>query len=222
MKGYGAVDLSERVAERSNNGSNCTALEAASNQIAVVTGAGMLSLPYAASAMGWSVMLLLLILTMSFCYSYLLLVYSIEKVRTRYAGSVVTVDYAVLGREAFGPGGDKFVLVILISELFLALVSFFINIGLNVNVILPWVSVASAILTAAAVTVALSFADMKLLSHVTALGNSMTVLTLLALVLSGIFLPVTDSPPDQKLFDGKGIAVSLGVMAYCFGGHGAL
>lgn len=30
----------------------CTMLEAASNQIAVVTGAGMLSLPYAAASMG--------------------------------------------------------------------------------------------------------------------------------------------------------------------------
>jgi solute carrier family 32 (vesicular inhibitory amino acid transporter) len=182
----------------------------------------MLSLPYAASAMGWSVLLLLLILTACFCYSYLLLVYSIEKVRTRHAGSAITVDYAVLGREAFGPGGDKFVLVILISELFLALVSFFINIGLNVHVILPWINVASAIFLAAVITAALSFADMKLLSHVTAFGNGMTVLTLLALVLSGVFLPETDSPPNQKLFDSKGIAVSLGVMAYCFGGHGAL
>jgi hypothetical protein len=41
----------------------------------------------------------------------------------------------VLGKEAFGPKGDKIVLGILGTELFLALVSFFINIGINLTVI---------------------------------------------------------------------------------------
>ena len=45
------------------------------------------------------------------------------------------IDYTVLGKEAFGKGGDRIVLGILGAELFLALVSFFINIGINVNVI---------------------------------------------------------------------------------------
>jgi amino acid permease len=230
MKSYGSVEIghgggdsSEERSGGNQNTNNCTAFEAASNQIAVVTGAGMLSLPYAASAMGWSVLVLLLVLTSCFCYSYLLLVYSIDRVLLRYQGSTLTVDYAFLAREAFGPGGDKWVLVILISELFLALVSFFINIGLNVHVIFPSIDVATAILGATTIATALSFADLKILSRVTAFGNIMTILTVVALALSGMYLPVEESSPTEwKTFDAKGIAVSLGVMAYCFGGHGAL
>jgi solute carrier family 32 (vesicular inhibitory amino acid transporter) len=230
-KSYGSVEIGE--IEESSGGiqnknyNNCTALEAASNQIAVVTGAGMLSLPYAASAMGWSVLVLLFILTLCFCYSYLLLVYSIDRVLLRNQGTGLTVDYAFLAREAFGAGGDRWVLVILISELFLALVSFLINIGLNVHIILPFVDVATAILCATAIATALSFADLKILSRVTAFGNVMTTLTVVAVALSGMYLPETgdlnsSSTPEWKTFDAKGIAVSLGVMAYCFGGHGAL
>lgn len=196
-------------------------LEAASNQIAVVTGAGMLSLPYAAASMGWSVLILLFILTISFCYSYLLLVYSIEKVRLRYQGSSIVVDYTILGRESFGSGGDKFVLAILISELFLALVSFFINIGLNLNVIFPSISLTIFIFFSTIFTLFLSHANMKLLSRVTSIGNIMTVLTVLGLALSGMYLP-EDSTLEYKFFDARGIAASLGIMAYCYGGHGAL
>jgi vesicular inhibitory amino acid transporter len=222
---YGTIELEETSLSPSSSSSSsqkCSVLEAASNQIAVVTGAGMLSLPFAASAVGWSVLLLLFCLTIAFCYSYLLLVYSIEKVREIYEGSPVVVDYTLLGRESFGVGGDKFVLAILISELFLALVSFFINIALNLIVIFPSVTMTTAIILSALLTFGLSLANMKFLSRVTGVGNIMTILTVLALALSGIFLPPNPTPLQYKFFDPSGIAVSLGVMAYCFGGHGAL
>lgn len=72
---------------------------------------------------------------------------------------------------------------------------------------------------------------MKTISKFTAGGNVATTLTVLALVLSGYFLHQalnSSSVEDEKIerlsyhgFSVKGIPVSLGVMAYCFGGHGA-
>jgi hypothetical protein len=114
----------------------------------------MLSLPYTAAAMGWSAIGLMTILLVTFLYSYVLLADSINTVTTLrqhrreervlhpLRGSVheqqddtSLIDYTVLGKEAFGKYGDKLVLGILGTELFLALVSFFINIGINLNVI---------------------------------------------------------------------------------------
>ena len=114
----------------------------------------MLSLPYTAAAMGWSALVLMVILLVAFMYSYVLLANSIDTVTAlRYqrhqsrailhvedaerdaSEKCTLIDYTVLGKEAFGEGGDKVVLGILGTELFLALVSFFINIGINVNVI---------------------------------------------------------------------------------------
>jgi amino acid permease len=114
----------------------------------------MLSLPYTAKAMGWSALILLVILLIAFMYSYVLLANAINTVTTlrhlRHESramlhvedpqrdlneSCTLIDYTVLGKEAFGPKGDKIVLGILGTELFLALVSFFINIGINLNVI---------------------------------------------------------------------------------------
>ena len=115
----------------------------------------MLSLPYTAAAMGWSAIGLMVLLLVTFLYSYVLLADSINTVATlrqhRREGRALhpvnpdssrarsennsLIDYTVLGKEAFGQYGDKVVLSILGSELFLALVSFFINIGININVI---------------------------------------------------------------------------------------
>lgn len=220
---YGSIE-SQRIIDDSSEtvDKKCTALEAASNQIAVVTGAGMLSLPFAAASMGWSVIILLGVLTGAFCYSYTLLVYVIDEVALH---TDVLVDYVYLGKEAFGSGGDQFVLLILMCELFLALVSFFINIGLNANIIFPTLDISTAIVLSGLGALVTSYLNMKLLSRITALGNGMTVLTLIALILSGFFLPIdtdSNSSSHYKWFDIHGLPISLGIMAYCFGGHGAL
>ena len=175
--GYGSIASSDRQQEGDDVEHKCTQLESASNLIAVVTGAGMLSLPFTAAAMGWSAIFLLCILLLCFMYSYFLLVRSIEQIKNRHNTPIV-VDYVILGREAFGEGGDKIVLILLMSELFLALVSFLINIGVNVNVIVQSVSVEEAIILAAAVSAVLSFLDMKVISKFTSGGNIMTVRTL--------------------------------------------
>ena len=90
----------------------------------------MLSLPYTAAAMGWSAIGLMILLLLTFLYSYVLLANSINTVATlrqhrrELSGpnaasegeedATSLIDYTVLGKEAFGPCGDKFVLGILV------------------------------------------------------------------------------------------------------------
>lgn len=177
---YGSIDPGESLTE-SFSEQKCTLLESASNLIAVVTGAGMLSLPYAAAAMGWSALVLLVILLVCFMYSYFLLVHSIEQVKRRHIHNPIMVDYVILGKEAFGKGGDKIVLVLLMSELFLALVSFIINIGVNTNVIFRSITEAEAIVLSGIASGFLSFLDMKHISKFTSCGNIMTVCSKLSI-----------------------------------------
>jgi len=200
----------------------CSQVECASNIIAITTGAGMLSLPYAGRSMGWCAVGLLSALNAMFMYSYVLLVASIDTVSTRMSNAKALIDYSVLGRESFGPGGDMLVMSILATELFLALVSFFINIARNINSVFPFVSMETVVCVAASLALALSFLDMRALSRVTAGGNVMTVMTMLALIASGISLPEHSRRHAEHVFlSPQGVPLSLGIMAYCYGGHGA-
>jgi hypothetical protein len=119
----------------------CTVFETSCNLISVLTGSGMLALPYAAAQIGWIAIPLLLLLGCIFLYSFHLIAQSIE---TRYkyinATSQPTyipydlshyqIDYLHLSKLAFGYHGDRIVLVVLSLELFLAQVTFYMSIGM--------------------------------------------------------------------------------------------
>lgn len=129
----------------------CTVFETTCNLISVLTGSGMLALPYAAAQIGWIAIPLLLLLGCIFLYSFHLIAQSIE---TRYKSinAVATttrtssshhpnyylpydlshyqIDYLHLSKLAFGYHGDRIVLVVLSLELFLAQVTFYMSIGI--------------------------------------------------------------------------------------------
>lgn len=118
----------------------CTVFETTCNLISVLTGSGMLALPYAAAQIGWIAIPLLLLLGCIFLYSFHLIAQSIE---TRYKSinasqptyipydlSHYQIDYLHLSKLAFGYHGDRIVLVILSLELFLAQVTFYMSIGI--------------------------------------------------------------------------------------------
>ena len=231
---YGTIEQSAADVQKKTAVGSCSQIEAASNLIAVLTGAGMLSLPYTAGVMGWSALGLLLLVTLGFLYSFVLLAESVDTVMIiqhnraenplsqSTSNQGVLVDYIVLGKEAFGNGGDKVVFTILGTELFLALVSFLINIGLNVHIVVEGISVEAAIFIAACIALYLSLYDMKVISSFTIGGNIATGLTVFALVLSGFFLIGGKQTANYSILNVQGVPMSLGIMAYCFGGHGAL
>jgi len=119
----------------------CTVFETTCNLVSVLTGSGMLALPYAAAQIGWIAVPFLLVLGCIFLYSFHLIAQSIE---TRYKSisasqptyipydlSHYQIDYLHLSKLAFGYNGDRIVLVILSIELFFAQVTFYMSIGIG-------------------------------------------------------------------------------------------
>ena len=206
----------------------CTVWDTTVNLISLISGSGMLSLPFAAASMGWSAVGLLAVLAVVFMYSFSLVAEVVEARATalKHAGqtcSLTDVDYVSLGRAAMGPYGAIFVLSVLSVEMFLALVTFLINIGLNVAVINPSVPVAWGILGAATISMSLSFLKLKQMSYSSTLGVVLTSLVLFALLASGAQQPVGDAVLRQyKTFNKSGVPLAFGLIAFCFGGHGAL
>lgn len=279
------------------NCQKCTVFETTSNLISVITGSGLLALPFAAKSMGWSALLLLSVVASIFLYAFSLVAESIDgaecdtithtilaegqsevgyfsqgQLSVPYmetsssisfrnelsksnsklehsqsqrkvpdTGEEISWNYSSLGLAALGPGGDTIVMVVLITEMFLALVSFFINIGLNAHMLDARVSVSCAISIAAFITVVLVNFDLKLYAYASALGVAMTWLIVVAIVATGAqiwFTDIKDSKDSYAkgagrvgnegvtasflFFDVTGLPLALGLIAFCFGGHGTL
>lgn len=137
---------------------------------------GMLALPYAASQLGWSALPILLLLGCMFIYSFHLIAQSIE---TRYKKEYLRgnidiseyhIDYLYLAKLSLGKYGDKIALFVLNIELFLALVTFLMNIGLNLNTIYHPISTSFGITISSIVAIILALTDLKMAAYVSFLG----------------------------------------------------
>jgi len=233
-KTYGSVNSEPNDPQRNElteNAHHCTVFETTCNLLTILTGSGMLSLPYAAAACGWSALGLLVVLCGVFLYSFELLARIIEEHYTHENTfrlkhiSHYNIDYLSLGLISFGRYGDKIVLSVFGTEITLALVSFLMNIGINLHVINPAISVNQGILLASALTCAMSFFNLKTVAFSSFIGLAMTLLTVVAILVSGMELrggvDVVESR-EYELVNYAGIPVSLGLIAFCFGGHGTL
>lgn len=209
-----------------------TVLETSANLISVITGSGMLSLPYAAANMGWASIGALAIIGSIFMYTYDLLAQSIAAYHMRFGqlpssrkDHIAVVDYVTFGRLAFGKHGTNMVFAVFCVEMLLALVSFFIMISINLNIIVPSLPIKVGVLVAAVVTWMLIMQDLKLAASASAFGLAMTALIVMALFFSGIQLDNamdTSSVVKYDSFSLQGVPLSVGLIAFCFGGHGAL
>eukprot|EP01038_Epipyxis_sp_PR26KG_P008066 gene8066-10928_t len=237
----------------------CSVFETTCNLITVLTGSGMLSLPFAAAYMGWSAVLCLGILACIFMYSFYLLAetietyYVIQKVNSDYSTSNnslssnnsfnslnsrvgifsnnnMNIDYLTFGKVSLGQYGDKIVMVTFGTDMILALVSFLINIGININTINSNISPVQGIILAGIISTILALFNLKFAAYSSLIGISMTFLTVAAILMSGLELeddlaynPHNHNIPTKiySTFIPSGTPLSLGLIAFCFGGHAA-
>jgi amino acid permease len=241
-KTYGSIPVAQdrnRAAQHqpfSTGFVTCTVFETTCNLVSVLTGSGMLLLPYAASVGGWSILVVLMIMCAIFLYSFELLAKTIETYYMRENISQQVhilhhnIDYMTFGKMVFGPNGDKVILLIFGTELTLALVSFFMNIGINIHVISPGVSVNTGIVVAAILTIILSATNLKMAAYSSVIGLVLTLLTIFAIVGTGMQLCSGDACASSSSFSSRqydwlnlsGLPVALGLISFCFGGHGTL
>ncbi|KAJ1441454.1 hypothetical protein B484DRAFT_427148 [Ochromonadaceae sp. CCMP2298] len=187
--GEGEVGESEGEGE-GQEGPLCSVFETTCNLISVLSGSGMLSLPFAAAQTGWAAMLLLLLLGCIFMYSFTLLALTVE---TRYK-----------------------------------------------QVVFPQLSTTTATLMASLLSCLLALLDLKSIAFSSVIGLCLTGLVLVAILLTGLMGQGTndlgsgindmgtdisgtnDITRSYSLFSLGGMPVSMGLMAFCFGGHGTL
>jgi vesicular inhibitory amino acid transporter len=204
----------------------CTNFETAMNIVKVIAGSGMLSLPFAAKSMGWSAVGVLLILGCIFLYSFQLLAEAIDIYRRKYANQIESnhfiVDYIALSKAGLGQFGEKLVLTTFSVELLLALTSFLINIGLNIHYVIPKLSVSFGIIMAALVSFFLSLFGLNIAAIASALGLGLTFFIILSLLWSGLAADISADEKKYEVLNTQGIPISLGLIAFCFGGHATL
>jgi amino acid permease len=229
-KRYGAVSAEEGDGNTETVSANqpvlCTVFETTCNLVSVLTGSGMLSLPYAAAKAGWFALVLLVVLSSIFMYSFDLLACSMETYYTRVNQRLhqsmkdYHIDYLTFGTLAFGQNGGTIVLLIFILEVSLALVSFLMNIGINIHVINSDIPVSTGIVLSACLTCIMAFTNLKAMSFSSAVGLALTLLTVLAIFVTGLQLSAEDAELRQdKSLDVGGVPMALGLVAFCYGGH---
>eukprot|EP01033_Poteriospumella_lacustris_P010890 gene10890-7747_t len=222
---YQALEVAgdEEVDRRAASGQQCTVFETSCNLAKVITGSGMLSLPFAIASAGWLSLGALVALGLIFSYAFDLLVAAIEAFKATDAYEPGTVvNYVTLGKHCFGRHGDKLVLSIFATELVLALMSFFMNIAINAEVLSPLVSYEAAVCVACAINIFFCSFELKLTAYASAIGYFMIGFVLVALLWCGEEMEAADQAALQRryvFFHASGLPLAAGLVAFCFGGH---
>merc|ERR1719460_2886144 len=105
-------------------------------------------------------------------------------------------DFAALAYLAFGHRGRQALAVIFALELWMAILAFFVLIGINGNLVLG-ISKTDAIIVAGALTFSLCFASMRFLGYLSMLSMLTISTAVVALIWSGMSLPVTGKHFDS-------------------------
>lgn len=202
--------------------SSCSALQASSNLIKVILGAGMFYLPFACASMGWTAIALLVLFGAITLYSMSLIAECVDVVLENKP-SWTSVSFADLGQAAFGWTGRSLCSVSIVLEFTLAAVSMLINIAVNIHTIFSSWSIASGILFASLITYFLCHINnLNHFSYLSACGNTIVLASVFVLIISGFqYIQSSASIPSHKFLDLSGVPSSMGLVAFCYGGVGA-
>ncbi|CAL4975427.1 unnamed protein product [Urochloa decumbens] len=194
----------------------------------VISGVGMLSVPYALAQGGW-LSLALFALVGAVCY------YTGELVarcmRAGGGGAGAVRSYPDIGQLAFGAAGRKAIGAVMYAELYLVAISFLVLEGDNLDKLLPGAAVALPggcllhgrqlfILAAAAVILPTTWLrDLSVLAYVSAVGLVASAALTASLVWAGVAEHGFHAK-DGNVFSLAGLPTSLSLYFVCFSGHG--
>ncbi|CAO2203923.1 unnamed protein product [Urochloa humidicola] len=191
----------------------------------VISGVGMLSVPYALAQGGW-LSLALFALVGAVCF------YTGELVaRCMRAGGGAVRSYPDIGQLAFGRAGRKAIGAVMYAELYLVAISFLVLEGDNLDKLLPGAAVALPgggllrgrqlfIVAAAAVILPTTWLrDLSVLAYVSAVGLVASAALTASLVWAGVAEHGFHAR-DGNVFSLAGLPTSLSLYFVCFSGHG--
>ncbi|PUZ55967.1 hypothetical protein GQ55_5G256400 [Panicum hallii var. hallii] len=191
----------------------------------VISGVGVLSVPYALAQGGW-LSLALFALVGAVCY------YTGELVaRCMRAGGDAVRSYPDIGQLAFGRRGRKAIGAVMYAELYLVAISFLILEGDNLDKLLPGTSVGlpggyllrgRQLFTLVATVVILPttwLRDLSVLAYVSAVGLVASAALTASLAWAGVAEHGFHAR-GGNVFSLAGLPTSLSLYFVCFSGHG--
>lgn len=134
-----------------------------------------------------------------------------------------------IARESLGDYGSILLSSVLYFELFSCLSIFFVSLGDHLHLLFPGISPTRHMATVAGLLIFPSalLRTPKLLSYLSMVGTISTILVVSAVVLSALvaYVHTVESSGiaqwdrDYTIYDPDGVALALGLVAYCFSGH---
>nr|CAB3477521.1 unnamed protein product [Digitaria exilis] len=223
--GGGGDDVASMEAQLLHHGKGASFSRSCLNLSNVISGVGMLSVPYALAQGGW-LSLALFALVGAVCY------YTGELVGRCMRADAFVRSYPDIGELAFGRGGRKAIGAVMYAELYLIAISFLILEGDNLAKLLPNTSVALPggyyilegkllyiLVAAVGVLPTTWLRDLSVLAYVSALGLVASVALTASLVWGGLAEHGFHAK-DGNVFSLAGLPTSLSLYFVCFSGHG--
>ncbi|KAL3724453.1 hypothetical protein ACJRO7_029598 [Eucalyptus globulus] len=208
--------------EEENAGGNSSFAHAVINMVAMLTGLGQLSIPYALENGGWSSAFLLIGLGMVCAYTSHLLAKCLDK-RPR------SRSYTDIGQEAYGSKGRIIAATFMYLEIFFALVSLTISLHDNLSLVFPgtpisaqWAHMSSSqLMTVIAVLIALPslwLRDLSSISFLSSAGIILSIIIFASVALTAIFGWVR-SDHEIPALQIRNIPMISGLYVFSLSGH---
>lgn len=192
--------------------------------VALVSGVGIVSTPFALASGGWLSIVLLFVIAIACCYTGTLVKRCMDmhpEIRT----------FPDIGQRAFGDKGRLMVSITMNSELYLAVTGFLILEGDNLNKLVPNVQLHLAgggltiggttvftIIAALIILPTILLEDLSLLSYVSAGGALASSIFLLSLFWNGT-IDGTGFHGKGTLFRWSGLPAAVSLYAFCYSAH---
>ncbi|XP_062085308.1 amino acid transporter AVT1J-like [Humulus lupulus] len=195
------------------------------NGLNALSGAGLLSIPYALASGGWLSLILLFVISSAAFYSGILIKRSLE------LDSINITTYSDIGYRAFGNKGRTMAAILMYTEQYLVATGFLILGGDNLNNLFPGVKLDISgglaldgqqcfiLIVALAILPSVWFDNLSLLSYVSASGVIASLVIFLSIVWAGAFDGIGFHLEKTSLLNLKGLPTAVSLYAFCYSAH---
>lgn len=187
-----------------------------------IIAAGLLSSPYAFLEAGWVAAPLLIFFTCLSCYTAHLMAWSLNSLAPeadRLAISPCSRTWGFLVGTAFGSRAKSLLNAFLILELWGYVLSYTVVFSVNLNQLVPRLSLMEAIFLGSVVVFALTFASGSFLSKVGVLCNLVFLSICFMFLGTGYVLPERAPTSDQTAIRPSGILAATGILVFNAASH---
>ncbi|XP_062095294.1 amino acid transporter AVT1J-like [Humulus lupulus] len=195
------------------------------NCLNALSGAGLLSIPYALASGGWLSLILLFVIASAAFYSGILIKRSLE------LDSINITTYSDIGYRAFGNKGRTVAAILLYSEQYLVATGFLILGGDNLNNLFPQVRLDISggltldgqhcfiLIVALVILPSVLFDDLSLLSYVSASGVIASLVIFLSIVWAAAFDGIGFHLQNTSILNWQGLPTAVSLYAFCYSAH---